>query len=380
MTQRINDLNGWTYIARNPISKAGVFPYGGFEIPGAPEPGKIYNVLRSPEELQKSASTFGLIPIRDDHLVLGEKGISTDDEPIAGFTGENVEYDHPYLYAPLKITSPALMKAMQQGKVQLSPAYFSYYEPATGTYEGQSYDYIQRIKAGNHLALVDIGRTGPDVAVLDGNPIITRDRFPFETTTGGPEPMDMEQLLAAVAALSPEDKAQLLAALSPEATDENITPDAGEATDVAEEAEAAAAAAGEAAAAEAKGDDVAAIQAAGEAVETAEAVLAAAEELQEKIASDAMTKAVRHIDERNAMAARVKPFIGAVPVAAMDSAETIAAYALGKFGVKHVKGTATAVITGYLHNRKPDSEQVATMDAKPVRPADSASKFWKETA
>lgn len=62
MSKRIYDENGWLFIPKNPISKAGVFPYLGSEI-GAPEPTRIYNVLRSPEELEKSAETFRLIPI-----------------------------------------------------------------------------------------------------------------------------------------------------------------------------------------------------------------------------------------------------------------------------------------------------------------------------
>ena len=174
--------------------------------------------------------------------------------------------------------------------------------------------------------------------------------------------MPIEKILTAIGALSEEDKAKLLAALSPAADEEKETATDDEVTGIVEEADAVAEAAAEAVAAEEQGDDVAAIEAAAEAVENAEAVLEAAEELQEKIAQDAMHKAVKHIDARNAMAARVKPFIGAVPAAAMDSAESIAAYACKKFGVKHGKGQATAVITGYLHGRKPASAKTVAQD------------------
>ena len=355
MSQRVIDGNGWMYIKKNPISKAGVFPYLGSEIAGAPDLNRVYNVLRPPEELEKAAETFRLLPIIDEHELLGEKGTSTDDRPPAGFTGETVTYEHPYLYAPLKITSPRLMAEIDDGKIELSPAYFTEYEPSEGVYEGQPYQYIQRISAGNHLALVSRGRTGADVAVLD------HQTFAFDT--GGQLPMNLEELLAAVAALSEEEKAQLMTALTPAADEEkDETAKDDEVTDIVEEADAVAESAAEAVAAEERGDDVAAVEAAVEAVENAEAVLEAAEELQEKIAQDAMHKAVKHIDARNAMAARVKPFIGAVPVTAMDSAESIAAYACKKFGVKHGKGQATAVITGYLHGRKPASEKSVAQD------------------
>src|SRR5574344_1050327 len=204
------------FIPKNPISKAGVFPYLGSEIAGAPEPNRIYNVFRPPEELEKAAETFKLLPIIDEHELLGESGTSTDDRPPAGFTGEKVTYEHPYLFAPLKITSPKLMAEIRGGKSELSPAYFTEYEPSEGVYEGQQYQYIQHIRAGNHLALVERGRTGADVAVLD------HQTFAFDT--GGLLPMNLEELLAAVAALSEEEKAQLMTALAP-ATDEDKTED-----------------------------------------------------------------------------------------------------------------------------------------------------------
>lgn len=374
MTQRVIDGNGWMFIPKNPISKAGVFPYLGSEITGAPDPNRVYNVFRPPEELEKAAETFRMLPIIDEHELLGETGTSTDDRPPAGFTGEQVTYEHPYLYAPLKITSPKLISEVRSGKTELSPAYFTDYEPSEGVYEGQPYQYIQRIRAGNHLALVSRGRTGADVAVLD------HQTFAFDT--GGLLPMNLEELLAAVAALEAEEKAQLLAALAP-ATDEEKTPteDEGESQEakaekVIEETDDVAEAAAKAETAKAEGDDVAAIEAAGEAVQNAEEVLAAAEELRDKIAEDSMKKAIRHIDERNRMLARVKPFIGEVPTIAQDSAESVAAYFLKKQGVKHAKGQAAAVTMGYLHGRKPASETVAQDSAKPVTQDETINALW----
>lgn len=358
MSQRIYDSNGWLYIPKNPISKAGVFPYLGSEI-GAPEPTRIYNVLRSPEELEKAAPTFRLIPIIDEHELLGSLGTSTDERTPAGTTGENVTYEHPYLYSSIKITSDALQKQLARGKIELSPAYTCDWIPESGEYEGEQYDYVQKINHGNHLALVEKGRTGRDVAVLD--------HYAFDT--GGLLLMTLETIMAAIGELSEEEKAKLLAALSPaedEEEEKDETAKDDEVTDIVEEADAVAEAAAEAIEAEEEGDDEAAIEAAEEAVESAEAVLEAAEELQEKIAEDAMRKAVKHIDARNAMAARVKPFIGAVPAAAMDSAESIAAYACKKFGVKYPKGQATAVITGYLHGRKPASAKTVAQDKATV--------------
>jgi uncharacterized protein len=361
VTKRLIDGNGWMFIPKNPISKAGVFPYLGSEIAGAPEPNRIYNVFRPPEELEKAAETFKLLPIIDEHELLGESGTSTDDRPPAGFTGEKVTYEHPYLFAPLKITSPKLMAEIRGGKSELSPAYFTEYEPCEGVYEGQQYQYIQHIRAGNHLALVERGRTGADVAVLD------HQAFTFDT--GGLLPMNLEELLTAVAELSDEEKAQLLAALTPASDEEKIEEKTEDETPT--EVEDAAAAE----TAKAEGDNTAAVEASEEAVQNAEEVLAATEELRDKIAEDSMKKAIRHIDERNRMLARVKPFIGAVPVVAQDSAESIASYFLKKKGVKFAKGQAAAVTMGYLHDRKPVSETVA-QDSKPVTQDETINALW----
>lgn len=56
---------------------------------------------------------------------------------------------------------------MQTEKKELSCGYRCRYEYAPGTYDGIDYDYVQRDIRGNHLALVENGRMGPDVAVLD---------------------------------------------------------------------------------------------------------------------------------------------------------------------------------------------------------------------
>ena len=203
--------------------------------------------------------------------------------------------------------------------------------------------------------------------------------------------MTLEELLTAVAELSEEEKAQLMTALAP-ATDEDKTeeetsvkaededePLVDEAKDegdpLVEEVGGVTEAAAEAEAAKAEGDNTAAVEASEEAVQNAEEVLAATEELRDKIAEDSMKKAIRHIDNRNRMLARVKPFIGAIPATAMDSAESIAAYFLKKKGVKFAKGQATAVTMGYLHGRKPASETVA-QDSKPVTQNETITALW----
>ena len=333
------DVNGWMYIERNPISKEGVFDYLGAEI-GAPDPDRVYKVYRPGSELEKAADSFKLIPIIDDHELLGEAGTSTDERPPAGFVGSDVSFDAPYLMADIKITSPALLRKIKGGKVELSPAYFCDWEPAQGTFDGLAYDYVQRIKAGNHLALVDVGRTGADVAVLDERAAITAiDRYAFDTGVV----MDLQEL---VASLSDEDEQALLALLAPAAVDEETEKVAGDETPEEE-------------------------QAADEQVDEEEkpALDAAA------IAADAMAKAIKHIDARNAMIARVQPHIGSVPKTAQDSAASVAVYALGKLGLKATADNAEAILTGYLHNRNTE----VTAPVKTHKRSTEVNQFgWEE--
>lgn len=167
---RTSDINGYVSIEGNPIIKAGVFPYLGRDIPGAPDPDKVYQVYRSEEELKKpeTIESFKMMPFINDHTWLGEDGTDPGQLPLTGMTGEQVYFDSPYLRANLCWYSQELKQAMAAGKVELSPAYRFDVVPAAGVYNGQPYQYQQTNIRGNHLALVDEGRNGRDVRVMDG--------------------------------------------------------------------------------------------------------------------------------------------------------------------------------------------------------------------
>jgi len=172
MTARLADPNGWYEIKGNPLSKVGVFPYLGRSLPDAPDPDKVYMVYRPEEELSSpdAINSFKLIPWVDDHTMLGpeELGMTPPEQKgVQGIIGEDVYMDNGVLRGNLKIFSEAMKTAIDSGKKELSCGYRCTYEWKSGTYDGQHYDVIQRNIRGNHLALVDQGRMGPDVAVLD---------------------------------------------------------------------------------------------------------------------------------------------------------------------------------------------------------------------
>ena len=172
MDRREYDTNGWFEVKDNPLSKIGIFQYSGGSISPECEQDKIYNVYRPAEELstEECINSFKLLPWIDNHVMLGseDEGLTpAESKGIQGVIGEDVYFDGEYLKGNIKVFSEAMSSLIANGKKELSCGYRCRYEYAPGTYDGVAYDYVQREIRGNHLALVENGRMGPDVAVLD---------------------------------------------------------------------------------------------------------------------------------------------------------------------------------------------------------------------
>jgi len=380
------DVNGFWSIEDNPISKVGVFPYLGSEI-GAPEPDKVHMVYRPEEELSnpETLASFNLVPFIDDHEFLGVDGTPAEKKGVQGTTGESATFDYPYLKNNLRVYSNFLQNQIVQGKKELSPSYRCDYEFTSGVFDGQKYDAIQRNLRGNHLALVDKGRTGPDVAVLDRYPI-TNDSAEFIAMEFTPE--QLEQLRALIREMLAEMSAAADETKEEETQDQEdpVTTEEKEAVEeVATEAEAA----------------TELIEAAAEAVEEAQTALeevqAAAEEVKEAPTADSVAKlnkamaklnkvkvirakpapaldsatVIKQIAARDALAERLKKHVGVFDYQSMTSAHQVAKYGVKKLGIRAADGDELAVIEGYLQAAKP--ETVVT-DSKP-RGSDTATKL-----
>lgn len=175
-TSREFDVNGWFEVKDNPLSLVGVFPYLGRSIDPEADPDKLFQVLRPAEELgaTECVESFKLLPWVDDHTMLGseEEGLTpAERKGVQGVIGQDVYFDADdgdgVLKGNIKTFSEAMASLIANGKKELSCGYRCRYEYAPGSFKGQAYDYVQRDIRGNHLALVDNGRMGPDVAVLD---------------------------------------------------------------------------------------------------------------------------------------------------------------------------------------------------------------------
>jgi hypothetical protein len=173
ISARSYDVNGWAEIPDNPISKVGVFEYLGSQISPELQPDKIYKVYRPAEELShpETINSFRLLPWIDEHVMLGsqDSGLTpAEQKGIHGIIGEDVYFDDDgYLRGNLKVFSDKLANLIDEGKKELSIGYRCLYDIESGVYNGEHYDAIQRNIRGNHIALVDEGRSGADVSVLD---------------------------------------------------------------------------------------------------------------------------------------------------------------------------------------------------------------------
>jgi hypothetical protein len=175
-TRRI-DAEGRLHVAVNNITKACVNGYSGAEImKGAMngeslslDPNRQYMLLRAPEELKKALPTANNIQLLRKHV-----GVSAADPKhmdIVGSTGTNAEWVDPYIQNSLVVwEAKAIAGVDTEMQCQLSSSYRYNADMTPGEYKGEKYDGVMRDIAFNHVALVEVGRAGPDVLVGDEKP------------------------------------------------------------------------------------------------------------------------------------------------------------------------------------------------------------------
>lgn len=177
------DANGFWHIEDNPISKEGIYPYYGRQISPELEPDKIYKVFRPREELRKAADTFKNVPILNDHTMVGKDFTPMDDLKEHGVLGEKVYEKDGTLYSNIVVRTDELKNLITNGKKELSMGYQCQYDLTPGIWHGQKYDAVQRDLIGNHVALVNNGRMGHDVRVMDSkDAIYACDSFDIKET------------------------------------------------------------------------------------------------------------------------------------------------------------------------------------------------------
>lgn len=169
-TVRELDRDGRMRVSKANISRACVNPYRGREIPDwqklGLDPDKIYHLLRDPEELKKAAKSFNGVQILRKHVPVNAQ----DHQPydVVGSTGTEAAFDGEYLTNSLSIWVKDAIDGIESDfKKELSSGYHYTPDMTPGTFRGNAFDGVMRDIVGNHVALVEDGRAGPDVVVGD---------------------------------------------------------------------------------------------------------------------------------------------------------------------------------------------------------------------
>lgn len=166
---RSKDVNGWLHVKDCRISKANVCPYMGREIPDSEalglDPETVYFLYRDASALKAAAASFERAPLMMVHVAV------TADEPnkmsIIGAIS-NVRWQPPYLVADLTVWDGKGIEAIEsERQAELSPGYHYRAQMNAGVNEGEPFQGRMLDIVANHLAIVDTGRTGPDVMVND---------------------------------------------------------------------------------------------------------------------------------------------------------------------------------------------------------------------
>lgn len=170
--------SGWAYdrdgrlrVRESTLSKSTVNEYMGAEIPGhralGLEPNKLYRLWRHPDELRKATPSFNGLPLLARHVPTTAADHKHADT--VGTTGSTARFAEPCLRNGLVIWTVDAIQGIEDGTCrELSCAY--HYTPKMGagrTPSGEAYDGIMTAIEGNHCALVERGRVGPDAVVGD---------------------------------------------------------------------------------------------------------------------------------------------------------------------------------------------------------------------
>ena len=170
-SRRWKDDNGYLHIRDNVLAKAGVFPYRKCEVKSEFEDDdEIVYVCREFEDLERNKDLFANKPIVLTHQWVGKDG-ENETNLVSGVIGNEIRAEFPYLRGDIIIYDHNLIEKIESGEiVELSPGYECDIIQQEDSYEGEPYSFKQLLKNVNHLAVVERGRSGPDLKILDSKP------------------------------------------------------------------------------------------------------------------------------------------------------------------------------------------------------------------
>lgn len=142
-----------------PITRPGVFPYQRSD-------GTVQMEAKLPEEIfsDRTLRSARSKPVTDEHP---NEPVTIDNyqQYAKGMSHTDSRVEDLKVYVSLTITDKELIQKIYDGKNEISIGFTSDVVAESGTYDGQNYEYVQRNIEINHIAIVDKGRAGPEVAI-----------------------------------------------------------------------------------------------------------------------------------------------------------------------------------------------------------------------
>jgi uncharacterized protein len=141
------------------LTRCGIFTYH------RPD-GGVRKELRLPDEVfhPDSLETFSGLPVTLEHP---EEMLTPDNcgRYAKGHLGDAVKRDGEWLTGTMTITDTVLIRALKDGKKQVSVGYRCDLDETPGEWKGEHYDAVQRSVVANHVAIVSNARAGADCVV-----------------------------------------------------------------------------------------------------------------------------------------------------------------------------------------------------------------------
>lgn len=163
---------------RVPITRPGVFPYQRTD-------GTVQMEAKLPDEIFSDRTMFSARskPVTDEHP---NEPVTLDNYQTyaKGMSHTDAHVEDLKLYVSMTITDKDLIQKVYDGKRDISIGFMSDVVAEAGTYNGQPYEYVQRNIEINHIAIVEKGRAGPEVAIRSDS-----DAWQIDSKEGGKNKM-----------------------------------------------------------------------------------------------------------------------------------------------------------------------------------------------
>lgn len=161
-------------------TRAGIFNYMMMD-------GSIRRELRHPDQVfeKESLKTLSEIPVTNDHP---DEPVTADNarKYAVGFTAPEVTKDGDLMKTKVTIFDAQTIRDITGGtKQEMSCGYDCDVEIAAGSWNGLSYDAVQKNIRYNHLAVVSRGRAGPQARIkLDSEDAVMVDELDAQKNSG----------------------------------------------------------------------------------------------------------------------------------------------------------------------------------------------------